>query len=68
MGLDKYGITLDMDSTDMAVFKCYEEDWEKEARTKKLAINEFRLLQKYKGVKFFDEDEDLVYEICATNL
>ena len=68
MGLGEYGITLDMDTTGMVVFKCYEEDWEKEARTKKLAINEFRLFQKYKGVKFFDEDEDLVYEICATNL
>ena len=68
MGLGEYGITLDMDTTGMVVFKCYEEDWEKEARTKKLAINEFRLFQKYKGVKFFDEDEDQVYEICATNL
>ena len=27
-----------------AMFKCYEEDWEKEARTKKLVIHEFRLL------------------------
>ena len=26
------------------------------------------MLQKYKGVKFFDEDEDLMYEICATNV
>ena len=68
MGLGEYGITLDMDTTGMVVFKCYEEDWEKEARTKKLAINEFRLFQKYKGVKFFFEDEDRVYKICATNL
>ena len=68
MGLSEYGITLDMDTTGMVVFKCYEGDSEKEARTKKLAISEFRLFQKNKGVKFFDEDEDQVYEICATNL
>ena len=37
MGLGEYGITLDMDTTG--------EGWEKEARTKKLAINEFRLLK-----------------------
>jgi len=68
MGLGKYGITLDMDATDMVVFKCCEEDWEKEARTKQLTINEFRLLYKYIGEKFFDKDEDQVYKICATNL
>ena len=43
-------------------------DLDKEAKTKKLAIHEFRLLQKYKGVRFFDEDEDQVYEIFANNL
>ena len=26
------------------------------------------MLQKYKGVRFFDEDEDQVYEIFANNL
>ena len=31
-------------------------------------IHEFRLLQKYKGVRFFDEDEDQVYEISDSNL
>ena len=36
MGLGKYGITLDMDATDMVVFKCYEEDWEKETGRKNL--------------------------------
>ena len=57
-----------MEADRTTTFKCYEEDWEKEARTKKLAIHEFRLLQKYKGLRFFDEDEDQVYEICASNL
>ena len=68
MGLDKYGVFLNMEADPTTTFKCYEEDWEKEARTKKLAIHEFLLLQKYKGVRFFDEDEDQVYEIFANNL
>ena len=68
LGLDKYGVVLNMEADRTTTFRCYEEDWEKEARTKKLAIHEFRLLQKYKGVRFFDEDEDQVYEIFANNL
>ena len=46
MGLGKDGITLDMDATDMAVLKCYEEDWEKEARTKKTCNQRVLLVAK----------------------
>ena len=66
LGLDKYGVVLNMEADRTTTFKCYEEDWEKEARTKKLAIHEFCLLQKYKGVRFFDEDVDQVYESSPT--
>ena len=57
-----------MEADRTTTFKCYEGGWEKEARAKKLANHEFRLLQKYKGVRFFDEDVDQVYEIFANNL
>jgi hypothetical protein len=68
LGLDKYGVVLNMEADRTTTFKCYEEDREKEARIKKLAIHELCLLQKYEGVRFFDEDEDQVYEIFASNL
>ena len=44
MCLDKYGVVLNTEADRTTTFKCYEEDWEKEASTEKLAINEFRLL------------------------
>ena len=68
LGLDKYGVVLDMGADDSIVFKCFEEDWEEVARTNKKGTNEFRLLQKYKEVRFYDEDEDQIYEICPSNL
>ena len=46
MGLDKYDITLDIDATDTVVFKCYEEDWEKEARTEKTSNQRVPLVVK----------------------
>ena len=68
MGIDKYGVVLDMGADDSIVFKCFEEDWEEVARTNKKGTNEFRLLQKHKEVRFYDEDEDQIYEICPSNL
>ena len=68
LGLDKYGVVRDMGADDSIVFKCFEEDWEEVARTNKKGTNEFRLLQKYKEVRFYDEDEDQIYEICPSNL
>jgi len=59
---------VDMGATSIIKFKCFEEGWEQEARTKKLSANEFRLLQKYKGVRFFDEEEEQIYEIWSNNL
>ena len=46
MGLDKYGVVLDMGADDSIVFKYIEKDWEEVARTNKKGTNEFRLLQK----------------------
>jgi hypothetical protein len=68
LGLEKYGVVLNMEADCTIVFKCFEENFEEKARTNKLAINEFRLLQKYKGVRFFEDDEDQIYEIFAKNL
>ena len=34
LGLDKYGVVLNMEADRTTTFKCYEEDWEKEARTR----------------------------------
>ena len=44
------------------------EDWKAGCIAKKLGINEFKLLQKYGGMRFYDDDEDDVFVICDTNL
>jgi hypothetical protein len=68
LGLDKYGAAVDMTAAPTTQFKCYIEDWEDEAKKNKSAENEFKLLHKYMGKRFFDDDDDKVYVILDTNL
>ena len=35
---------------------------------KKLNLNEFKLLEKYKGMLFYDEDEEEAFAVCESNL
>ncbi len=67
LGLGKYGVVVDMEASATIKFKCLEDGWEEEARTKKSSVNKFRLLQKYKNVRFFGEYKDQIYVIFANN-
>ena len=50
------------------VFRCWEEDWEAEARKKNDPIHESKLLQKYKDLVFFDPDNAANYTIHPGNM
>ena len=68
LGLEKRGIEIDMLAEKERLFMNSMEDWEAGCIAKKLGINEFKLLQKYGGMRFYDDDEDDVFVICDTNL
>ena len=44
------------------------EDWEKEARKHNDVVSERKLLEKYKGLKFWDDDEQCYQTIDGDNL
>ena len=50
------------------VFRAWVEDWEKECIKDKDAVAEVRLLEKYKGLAFFDPEEKITYTIVEKNL
>ena len=68
LGLEKYGIQIDMDADQTVEFKCFKEDWEEEAIKGKLGLHEFKLLQKYKGMNFYDDDDEKIYKVISSNL
>jgi len=68
LGLEKYDAAVDIPVAPTTKFKNFIEGWECEATKNKSAENEFKLLSKYKGIKFYDDDEDQVYVILDTNL
>ena len=50
------------------IFRCWVEDWEKEARSKNDPVQEARLLQKYKDMRFYDLDNQVNYTIHPGNM
>lgn len=50
------------------VFRAWVEDWEKECIKDKDAVSEVRLLDKYKGLVFYDADDDKTYTIESKNM
>ena len=58
LGMEKWGVEIDLSAANSINFLCFIEPWELEAIKKQSAANEFRLIQKYKGVLFFDVDAD----------
>ncbi len=50
------------------VFRAWVEDWEKECIKDKDAVAEVQLLEKYKGLAFFDPEEKITYTRSGTNL
>ena len=57
LGMDKWGVEIDLSASN-SILLCFIEPWELEAIKKQSAANEFLLIQKYKGVLFFDDDTD----------
>ena len=50
------------------VFRAWVEDWEKECMQDTDAVSEVRLLAKYKGLVFYDADDDKTYTIESKNM
>jgi hypothetical protein len=50
------------------VFHAWVEDWEVELRNKNDSIAEACLLQKYKGLVFFDPDSKNTFSVCDKNM
>lgn len=51
------------------IFRAYIEDWEDEAKRKEDAVNEAKLLEKYKGLNFIDhQNGGMVQTIWSKNL
>jgi DNA topoisomerase VI subunit B len=68
--LEKFGVdtnALRAPATER-VFHAWVQDWEKEIRYKNDAVNEARLLQKYKGLVFHDPDTNKTYSIFEENM
>ena len=49
-------------------FKNFIEDWEEEMVSKKDSVHEARLLEKYKYIRFRDDEDDQLYEVAPENL
>ncbi len=50
------------------VFRAWVEDWENECIKNKDVVSEVRLLDKYKGLVFYDPDADKTYTIESKNM
>ena len=50
------------------VFRCWEEDWELEAKKKNDPVQEARLLQKYKDLIFYDPDNEVNFTVHPGNM
>ena len=68
LGLDKWDIHVDMNAEPKVRFNCFVEDWEEEAIKHRSGPNGYKLLVKYKNIRFYDEDESVKYKIIATNV
>jgi hypothetical protein len=68
--LENWGVDLEALKTKEVkrVFRAWVEDWEKECIKDKDAVAEVRLLEKYKGLAFYDPVEKITYTIVDKNL
>jgi hypothetical protein len=68
--LEDWGVDLEaLRSTAVKrVFRAWVEDWEKECIKNKDVVSEIRLLDKYKGLVFYDEDDEKTYTIESKNM
>ena len=57
-----------MNASQTEEFRAYLEEWESDAAKNKLNLNEFKLLQKYKGMRFYDDGDEKIYKAISSNL
>jgi hypothetical protein len=71
LGLEKFGVDLSelrIQVEPNRKFKCWIEDWELPLMNKNDSVAEAMLLEKYKGIVFFDLDNSITYTIYERNL
>ena len=70
MNLEKFGVdTTQLKlATSKRIFRAWVEDWEKPLLNTNDIIAEVRLLEKYKGLVFYDTDNECVYTVWHKNL
>ena len=54
--------------TTTRIFRAWVEDWELEGLRDNDAVMEARLLEKYKGLAFYDPDDGKTYTVATENL
>lgn len=61
MKLEKLGVNVNALKTNVntRVFYAWVEDWEKEAKSSNDPVSEQRILQKYKGLVFYDAENEV---------
>jgi hypothetical protein len=68
--LEKWGVDLNVlkAKTIRRVFRAWVEDWEKESIKHNDVIAEVKLLEKYKGLAFWDPNDKTTYTIDSENI
>ena len=64
-GVDTKALT---ETSTTRVFRAWVEDWEMEGMRDNDAVMEARLLEKYKGLAFFDPDDRKTYTVAKENM
>ena len=70
MQLEQFGVDMGAlkEPAVERIFRAWVEDWEEESRKKNDCVDEARLLQKYKGLVFFDPDSEKTFSVWDQNM
>jgi hypothetical protein len=70
LGLQKFGIDADEQLGRISVrcFKAWLEEWERDNIRKNHSVSEARLLEKYGGLRFYDDEGHFNVTICANDM
>ena len=68
--LENWGVDINVlkTKTFKRVFRAWVEDWETECIKDNDVVSEMRLLEKYKGLAFFDPEDKVTYTIESKNM
>ena len=70
LGLQKFGIDADEQLGRISVrcFKAWLEEWERDDIRRNKPVSEARLLEKYGGLRFYDDEGYFNVTICASDM